>query len=113
VTSSRTLRAHLARIAQFLTEEDSGAVFRALAGQAQHDPAVAGRLRADYLAQQRARDELPLRRAIERGELPADTDVDLALDQLVGPVYYRVLVTGAPVSRTFTDKLVDGFLAQH
>jgi AcrR family transcriptional regulator len=109
----RDLRAHLARIAGFLTQDDSGAVFRALAGQAQHDPVLATRLRADYLGQQRVRDRIPLRRAIERGQLPAGTDVDLAVDQLAGPVYYRVLVTGDPVPPAFTDALVDGFLAQH
>jgi AcrR family transcriptional regulator len=104
------LRAHLSRLADFLSHSDSGAVFRALAGQAQHDPGVAGRLRDDYLGQQRARDRLPLERAIERGQLPADIDVDVAVDQLVGPIYYRVLVTGEPVSEEFTDHLVARFL---
>jgi len=86
-------------------------VFRALAGQAQHDAALAARLRADYLSRQRARDRLPLLRAIDRGELPPDLDVDLALDQLLGPLYYRVLVTGDPVPPAFTDGLVAAFLA--
>jgi len=105
------LRIHLSRLARFLTESDAGAVFRALAGQAQHDPELAARFRADYLSQQRVRDRVPLLRAIERGQLPGDTDVDLAVDQLVGPVYYRALVTGEPVPREFTDHLVHQFLA--
>lgn len=108
----RDLRAHLHRLALFLTESDPGAVFRALTGQAQHDPELATRLRTDYLSQQRDRDRIPLQRAVDRGELPADLDVDLAVDQLVGPVYYRVLVTGEPVPREFTDHLVDRFLGQ-
>lgn len=108
----RDLRAHLARVATFLTDSDPGAVFRALAGQAQHDPELATRLRADYLSQQRERDRLPLERAIQRGQLPADLDLDIAVDQLIGPVYYRVLVTGEPVTREFTDHLVDQFLGQ-
>jgi AcrR family transcriptional regulator len=106
------LRGHLARLAQFLTSTDAGAVFRALAGQAQHDEAVAARLRADHLSQQRSRDRLPLLRAAGRGDLPAGTDIELAVAQLVGPVYYRVLVTGEPVTSEFTDQLVDAFLAQ-
>jgi AcrR family transcriptional regulator len=105
------LRAHLGRVARFLTVADSGAVFRALAGQAQHDPEMAARLRADYLTQQRARDRLPLQRAVDRGQLPPGTDLDLALDQLLGPIYYRVLVTGEPVPAEFTDHLVARFLA--
>jgi AcrR family transcriptional regulator len=106
----RDLRAHLHRLALFLTESDPGAVFRALAGQAQHDAELATRLRTDYLSQQRERDRLPLERAVQRGQLPPDVDLDLAVDQLVGPIYYRVLVTGEPVLRDFTDHLVDRFL---
>jgi hypothetical protein len=29
------------------------------------------------------------------------------LDALCGPVFYRALVTGGPIPRTFTGKLVD------
>jgi AcrR family transcriptional regulator len=108
----RDLRLHLSKLADFLTQTDAGAVFRALAGQAQHDSDVAARLRADHLSQQRDRDREPLLRAIERGQLSPETDVDLAVEQLVGPIYYRVLVTGQPVPAEFTDRLVDQFLAQ-
>jgi len=109
---ARDLRGHLRRLAWFLTDSDAGAVFRALAGQAQHDVDVARRLRAEHLSHQRARDRLPLERAVERGELPGSTDIDLAVDHLVGPIYYRVLVTGQPVPEPFTDALVDALLAQ-
>jgi len=108
----RDLREHLARVAMFLTRSDGGAVFRALVGNAQHDPPMAARLRADYLSQQRERDRLPFLRAVERGHLPSDVDVDGLVGQLVGPVYYRVLVTGEPVPREFTDRLVDDFLSR-
>jgi AcrR family transcriptional regulator len=107
------LRTHLSRLARFLTRSDAGAVFAALVGQAQHDPQLATRLRADYFTQQRARDRLPLTRAVERGQLAHDTDLELAIDQLLGPIYYRVLVTGQPVPREFTDALVNQFLTQH
>ncbi|GLY84135.1 TetR/AcrR family transcriptional regulator [Actinoallomurus iriomotensis] len=105
------LRTHLSRSARFLTRTAPGAVFRALAGQAQHDPEVAARFRAECLGPLRALDRLPLERAVERGELPPDTDLDFAVDQLVGPLYYRVLVTGHPVPEEFTDALVERFLA--
>ncbi|GAB2604277.1 TetR/AcrR family transcriptional regulator [Kribbella endophytica] len=106
------LRRHLAKLATFLTATDAGAVFRALAGEAQHDPALAERLRAEHLGAQRERGRQPLLRAISRGDLPAGTDVDFAVDQLVGPIYYRVLVTGEPVSRKYTDHLVTQYLKQ-
>ena len=100
------LRAHLENVAQYLTHSDAGAVFRALTGQAMHDPELAARLRAEHLTHQRARDRRPLERAVARGELSADTDLDAAVDRLVGPVYYRVLVTGQPVTPDFVETLV-------
>ena len=106
------LRAHLAAVADFLTTSDAGAVYRALVGQAQHDPALAERLRTTHLADQHRRDRLPFERALARKELPADTDIDLAVQRLMAVVHYRVLVTGEPVDRPFTDALADSFIAQ-
>jgi AcrR family transcriptional regulator len=108
----RDLRDRLAQLAAFLSETDSGAVVRALAGQAQHDPAVAARFAAEFVAVQRDRDREPFRQAAARGELAAGTDIDLAIDQLAGPVYYRVLVTREGVPRRFTDALVSRYLSQ-
>lgn len=107
------LGAHLHQLALFLTRSDAGTVFTALLGHAQHDPAFAGVLRARYLDEQRRRDRLPLDNAVRRGELPADLDTVAEVDQLVGPIYHRVLVTGDPVDRAFTDLLVDNFLRRH
>ncbi|MEV6606499.1 TetR/AcrR family transcriptional regulator [Kutzneria sp. NPDC051319] len=104
------LREHLAAVADFLTTNDAGAVYRALVGQAQHDPALATRLRDTHLAAQQLRDRLPFDRALARGELPPTLDLDLAVQRLMAVVHYRVLVTGEPVSREFTDPLVDSFL---
>lgn len=109
----RDLRAHLRHVARFLTTSDAGAVFKALIGHAQHDPAFAANLRAHHLDEQRRRDRLPLERAIARGELAAGFDTDAAVDQLVGPIYHRVLVTGDSVSNVFVDGIVSGFLRQH
>ncbi len=103
---ARDLRDHLRQLAVFLTGTDAGAVWRALAGQAQLDPAVADRFSAEVTAPQRERDRRLLDRARERGQLPPGADIELAVDQLVGPVYYRVLVSGQPVTPEVTDELV-------
>jgi AcrR family transcriptional regulator len=108
----RDLRDHLRQLAVFLTATDSGAVCRALAGQAQLDPAVAARFEAEFLAPQRERDRAPFVRARSRGELAPGTDTDLAIDQLVGPIYFRALVTRRSVPPRFTDALVVGYLGQ-
>jgi AcrR family transcriptional regulator len=104
------LRDRLGQLATFLSATDAGGVFRALAGQAQHDPAVAARFAAEFVAPQRGRDGDPLRRAVATGQLPSGTDIERAVDQLAGPVYYRVLVTRESVPRSFTDALAGRYL---
>jgi AcrR family transcriptional regulator len=99
--------------AVFLAESDPGAVLRALTGQAQHDPELAARLRTEQLSRQRERDRAPLERAVARGELPAGLDLDVAVAELVGPVHYRVLVTGEPVGPEVAAELVATFLRAH
>ncbi|MEV4471961.1 TetR/AcrR family transcriptional regulator [Nonomuraea salmonea] len=106
------LRTHARNVAAFLTASDAGAVFRALTAQAQHDPALAARLQAEHLGKQRGHDRLPFERAHIRGDLDPGVDIDLAVDQIMGPIYYRVLVTGEPVTREFTDTLVDAVLSR-
>src|SRR5438270_868240 len=68
--------------------------------------ALAARLREEHLTHQRARDRRPFERAVARGELPAGADLNLLVDRLVDPVYYRVLVTGEPVDADLVEALV-------
>ncbi|MFZ0668144.1 MAG: TetR/AcrR family transcriptional regulator [Acidimicrobiales bacterium] len=105
------LRAWLKQIAKFLTRSDAGQVLRALVGEAQHDEQMARTLRTRFLRVSRERDQTLLIRGIERRELPEGMDLDAALDQLLGPVYYRVLMTGDKVDPKFTDGVVERFLA--
>ena len=100
------LCAYLRQYAQFFALSDAGAVFRALIGEAQHDAALATEIRSRYLDQQRARDRLPLARAVARGELRSDVDIDPLIEALIAPIHYRVLVSGEPVTPDYTDHLV-------
>ncbi|WP_078058478.1 TetR/AcrR family transcriptional regulator [Mycolicibacter icosiumassiliensis] len=105
------LRAHLRTTAHFLTADDAGAVYRALVGQAQHDPQLAQTFRARYLHAQQVRDQKPFVRAIARGELTADADVAALAEWLVGRMHYRVIATGESVDDSFIDAVVDGTLS--
>ncbi len=51
-----------------------------------------------------------LERAVARGELAKDTDLDITMDLLTGPMFFRFLVTGAPVDQAFRDSLRDTVL---
>ncbi|MCW3819307.1 TetR/AcrR family transcriptional regulator [Micromonospora sp. DR5-3] len=48
--------------------------------------------------------------AARRGALRTDLDVAVLFDQLVGPLYYRILVTGEPVDHPYLDLIIDGAL---
>jgi AcrR family transcriptional regulator len=110
---ARDIRGYLRDVARFLTGSHAGAVFRALLGHAQHDPEFAAVFRARFLHEQRQRDRWVLERAVHRGLLPARLDLAAEVDQLVGPIYFRALVTGEPVGKAFVNRLVDSFLARH
>lgn len=43
-------------------------------------------------------------RAIQRGELPADTDPRELIGLAAAPIYYRLLVTGEPIDHTVADR---------
>lgn len=49
-------------------------------------------------------------RGIERGELREDVDYELVHDLLFGPVYYRLLLSGAPLSEDLAQRIVDAVL---
>ena len=62
------------------------------------------------LAERRARTRQMLRRAVERGDLPSDTDVEVMSTMLVGPIFHRFLITREPLDDAFVDALVDALL---
>jgi len=39
-----------------------------------------------------------------------DLDPGLLIDQLVGPIYYRILISGAPADRGYAERLVEALL---
>jgi AcrR family transcriptional regulator len=48
-----------------------------------------------------------LRRAVDRGELRADLDLELVLDLLAAPIYWRLSVRASDAEPDYLDKLTD------
>jgi hypothetical protein len=46
-----------------------------------------------------------LERGVARGELRAGLDIEVAMDALYGPIYYRLLVGHQPLDEQFADQL--------
>jgi AcrR family transcriptional regulator len=84
-----------------------GRVIAALLAEAQSDPEFAAEYRWHYVQQRREPMHAAFTRAIDRGEVPADLDVDLALDLIYGALYHRLLHGHAPLSDEFAQGVVD------
>ncbi len=68
---------------------------------------VARAVRDGFLAVRRQALAEVLRRAGARGELREDVDLELTLDFLAGPIFYRLLVTGAQIDDRLAEGTVD------
>lgn len=82
-----------------------------LFAEAARTPELAAFLRERVAAARRDTVAGILRRAVERGELPGGTDVDLGLDLLAGPLYWRAAVLGAPADAKRLARLADKITA--
>ena len=51
-----------------------------------------------------------IERGIARGDLRPDTDLRLAHELLIGPILYRLLLSGPPLDRKLTTSLADAVL---
>jgi AcrR family transcriptional regulator len=65
----------------------------------------------EFVVGRRWRTTVVLNRAIERGELPPGTDLDLVQDMLVGPLFYRTLLSGEVTDDDLVATVVQTVLA--
>jgi AcrR family transcriptional regulator len=88
----------------------AGEIMAELIGQAQSDSALAATLRTGWLEPRREISAEVIQRGIDRGELRTDINMALLLDQLYGPVYYRLVTRLEPLSDEFARELVTNTL---
>jgi AcrR family transcriptional regulator len=103
------LTALLTQLATFLGHSDAGRVLPSLIDAAERDEELL-ELRKVHTAQRRATFEHVFRRAVDRGEIEADVDVDLLTDVVAGPFFYRRLISRKEVSALDIDALLDFLL---
>lgn len=99
---NQMLRSYL----QLFTATPLAAVLPSLVGERTHNPELAELF--DPVIKARRRPLLgALQRAVQRGELSAELDLDLAADLIVGPIAVRVFFTGGKVSPRHVGPIVD------
>lgn len=88
-----------------------GAVMPSLTGELPHNPELM-ELFAPVVKARRQPLIRALERAVARGEIPADTDLDLAADLIFGPITVRIFYTraklGPRIVRPIVEMALDG-----
>ncbi|MFI6380980.1 TetR-like C-terminal domain-containing protein [Streptomyces sp. NPDC050658] len=92
-----------------MTDEPSGAVARAVLGAALGDAGLASYIR-DFFADRLAREQTVVDRAVERGELPPESDTMLLMDLLAGAVSLRAVFRRMPPDEGFARRTVAAVL---
>jgi AcrR family transcriptional regulator len=105
------LLAHLRPWLRQLNEKPYERVIAGLVAQTQTDPAFSTIYRERFLAPRRDDTRVLLLRAIDRGDIAADTDLDVTLDLLYGPIYHRLLHRHAPLTDQFATQVVGAVIA--
>ncbi len=84
-----------------------GQVIKALLGEAQFDPELATAFRDQWIAPRREMTKEVLKLAIEQGDLKSGIDLELVIDMLYAPIYYRLQIGSGPINDQFTDELLE------
>ena len=104
------LRGQLHSFVRLLTAERGGPLIAAFVGAAQADPDLAALLTAEYTRPRRDLAVERLRRAQQAGQIAADVDPEVVIDQLWGACYHRLLLPAEPLTVEFTDALLRNLL---
>ena len=85
-------------------------VIQSLVAQARLSPDLADVLTERFRNPRRQAGDGMLRRAIERGEIPPETDLEIAQDLIGGPLYLRGIILGEEFPPGYAERLTDAVL---
>lgn len=108
-----TLRGDLVAMIRPHAIEDGERKLQIMAGLTSmlaRDPDLVDAVTAAIVEPRASLNRLFMRRAIERGEIPADTDVETLAMIVPSMTAYRVLILQQPVDRDYLLSLIDGVL---
>ncbi|WP_230881821.1 TetR/AcrR family transcriptional regulator [Planomonospora sp. ID91781] len=109
-----SIHSDLGRLARSLVATLTSATGQAIIGTmlvgAAHVPEIA-EIRRRFFADRISRTEPVIRRAVQRGELPEDTDPAELVKTLIAPIYLRLLVTAEPLDEAVADRAARSAIA--
>ena len=106
-STAADLRVLMDQAVALYRDTPAGAMMPALVEAVRRDADLQRLIRARFLAGRRAALADVLRRGVERGDLDPAIDIELALDVLAGPLFYRLLVTGGELDERLAAGVVE------
>lgn len=106
----RELVTFLDSVVKTLSAPPVGPAMQALVSEIATDRELSDVYREQVVEPRRAQLRPVIERGITRGDLRPDTDVRLVHELLLGPVFYRLLLSGGPLDRKLSTALVDAVL---
>jgi AcrR family transcriptional regulator len=103
------LRAQLHAVADAFAAP-AGRSIAAMVAAAQSETELAKAFRNEFIARNRDAARLMLERCIAERLVVPPADIELALDLVFGPLFYRLLMGHAPITRGFVDQLLDAVI---
>jgi AcrR family transcriptional regulator len=100
----------LSGLVRGLTISEWAPAVTALIDAGDRDPEIQS-LVHDFLVRRMAPSRMVLSEAVRTGELSPELDIDVAVSMLVGPVFYRRLVSREPIDASLAAQVVEQFLA--
>jgi AcrR family transcriptional regulator len=98
-------------VVTMLAETPMGPAMQGLVSQIATDPRLARVYRERVVNPRMAQLAPVIARGIARGDLRAGTEVRAVHELVAGPIFYRLLLSGAPLDHTLGARLVDDILA--
>jgi AcrR family transcriptional regulator len=108
-TTRGDLRAMVGGLIERLTTTALGRAMPMMVADRARVPELAEAHRA-IVAEKREHHRGVILRGIERGDLRPDVDPEAVIDAFVGPIFYRFLISDAPLDDAFADALADNVL---
>jgi AcrR family transcriptional regulator len=87
-----------------------GPALAGLIGEMADDPALARTIRKEVLAKRRRSIRAAFRRGIKRGEIRSDVNIELLMDMLTAPFYFRTLFGHVKLRSAMIEAVVDTVL---
>jgi len=101
---------HATNLTRYLTSRE-GKMITELIGEGQFDVGLAEAYRTRYFQPRRLEARHLLELGVQDGVLKEDLDIDLSIDLIYGPIFYRLLVTGDKLDEAYVKNLVTAAFA--